>query len=102
MYELQTPINGFSKSASDLMAPVALSKLRCGARVKPRFTVSLRRGARWTEDYPFAGDPLDGGSFKSESFKSESLEEGGVEDIGFGLGWCQSLIPISGVTRAYF
>lgn len=79
------------------MAPVALSKLRCGARVKPRFTVSLRRGARVPEDCPFVGDPLEGGSFKSES-----LEEGGVEDIGFGLGWCQSLIPISGVTRAYF
>ncbi len=43
MYELHTPMNGRSKSDSRLMAPVARSRLRCGALVKPRVTVSLRR-----------------------------------------------------------
>ncbi len=50
MYELQTPMNGLLKSASLRMAPVARSRLRCGARVKPRLTSSLRwpGSVRWS------------------------------------------------------
>ena len=40
MYEFATPMNGFSKSLSSLICPVALSKLLCGAYSKPFLTKS--------------------------------------------------------------
>src|SRR5829696_1389110 len=41
-YELQIAINGLLKSDSSRIWPVARSRLRCGARSKPRLIVSER------------------------------------------------------------